>query len=149
MKKFLASAILALAALAAVVYPAVAADLNFGVTQSGQHLEIAAGATKSISFTTPAGSVKSDVVFSDDPQTNDRTASLTLKVYKNGALLATRPVSYSRVRAESFDTVAGASYEVTVTSKQAIAFGVNLRYSKPAVVVPPKRVGTPVPPKSR
>lgn len=146
-------ALLACAALvAAVAAPAQAADINFGTVQAGQHVEIAAGATKSFSFTTPAGTIESDVVFSDDPKTNDRCARLTIKINKGTALLATRPMNYCRVRSETFSTVAGDSYVVTVTSEQDIAFAVTMKYGKPKVATVstrPPPTTPPAPPRTR
>jgi hypothetical protein len=116
--------------------PVLTADHDFGTIDSyGRHLMFTAGQTQTFAFTVPAGRVSADIVFSDDPNTNDRTTRATLSTWTAGAVPKVQLVNYSRVRTTSIPVTAGKRYFFTVTTSTNIGFAVTMRYRKP--VVPP------------
>ena len=119
--------------------PVVDAAHDFAATNAvGKHLGFKAGVPNTFAFTVPAGIVKSDIVFSDDPNTRDRTAKVRLATWKSGAAPSVTDVNYSRVRVTTIPVTAG-RYFFTMAAGSDIAFAVMVRHRKAVIAPPPAR----------
>jgi len=107
---------------------------EFGlVTGTGKHVSIKSAEPQTFAFTVPAGVGKSDIVFSDNPNTRDRTSRVTLTVWKEGGAPKSYLVNYARVRSTTIPVTAGRHY-FTVSVAPDIAFAVMIRHRKTPVV---------------
>jgi len=122
--------------------PAVDAQHDFGLLNAfGRHFTFKKGEPQVFAFTVPTGMSKADIVFSDDPNTRDRTSKVTLVNWKEGQAPRTTLVNYSRVRSSSIAVTPGRHY-FSVGVSPDIAFAVMIRYRKtvapPATTTPPR-----------
>ncbi|MEO5695354.1 MAG: hypothetical protein ABIQ72_19610 [Usitatibacter sp.] len=113
---------------------------EFGTTTGvGHHVSIKSAEPQTFGFTVPAGHNKTDIVFSEDPNTRDRSSRVTLVTWKEGETPTTTMVNYSRVRTTTIAVTPG-RYYFTVTAAPEIAFAVMVRHRK---IVVPRAVATP------